>query len=105
MKSSWRFVEGDELAELEKLSVSYPSDKQVSQDLLESIAGIHKVAAEGKVRQSDGKVVTIPPGSKICTRTDGESLVCEAIDLSVHMGGSVVNLKTGVQVALLPGTV
>ena len=102
MNSSWRYVDDAEAEKLKEISISYSMDKSVSPSILESIAGIYSVAEEGTALHPEGKVVTIPAGSKICTRTDSESLIYEAVNLSVYMEGSVVNLKQGAEVVLLP---
>jgi len=101
MKSNWRYVDDAEVEKIKEISTHYPVNKSVSPSLLESIAGVYSVAEDGTVLHPEGKVVTIPAGNKICTRTDGESLIYEAVDLSVHMEGAVVNLKQGAEVVLL----
>jgi hypothetical protein len=101
MSSNWRYVDTPEIEKLKEISTSYPTDKSVSPSLLESIAGVYPVVKEGTALHPNGKVVTISGGNKICTRTDDESLIYEAVNLSVYMEGTVVNLKPGAEIVLL----
>lgn len=101
MKSSWKFLGEDELLTLRETAVSYPESKSVSSRLLESIAGIYQVSHEGQVKHPEGKVVTISTGTKICVNVDEAPLVYEAIELSILMEGSVVDLKPGAALTLI----
>ena len=101
MKSEWKFISDDEFEGLQD-TVSYiPDGEKLSHSLLESIAGIYETSCEGTVKHPDGKVVTIPAGTKVCVKTGGDSLVYEAVVLSVLMGSSVVDLKPGATITLI----
>lgn len=99
MKISWEYIPEKDLAEVEEKSL--PAIRSVSDWSLEANGGIYTAASEATLRREDGKVVTIPQGTKVCTQNTFGGTSYGVIDLSVLAGKDFIRAKEGVTVFLL----